>query len=124
MFEQPEVIAAIVAAITSLIVSAVSGSYTVLQNRKRFEALKREILTKYNVENFIEARGEYLRSFRKFEHEINLVNKRNPDDGTEAIQLGVDFLSSKARDFYLVHSSFFKKQKDLDELLNKNHAIY
>lgn len=117
MFDDSGVVAAIIAATVSLIVSAVSGFYTVVQNRKRFEILRNEILAKYSTESFVKAKENYLDSFRKFENALVAINERNPHDGTEAVQFSIDFYGEMARDFYLRNKSFLQTT-ELNNLFN------
>ena len=116
MFDDPNVIAAIVAGIVSLIISGVSGIYSAVKNRKRFEEPKKELLVKSSVTTFLEKKESFLDSYRKFEQELNIINDNNPNDGTEAIQFTIDFYANHGRDFYLRNKSILAT-KQLDELL-------
>lgn len=116
MFNDQKVIAAIVAGIVSLIISGVSGIYSVIKNRRRFEELKKELLVKSSISTFIEKKEAFLNSYRKFEQEFNIINDNNPNDGTEAIQFTIDFYANHGRDFYLRNKSILAT-KQLDELL-------
>ena len=116
MLEDAKVIAAIVAGIVSLIISGVSGIYTVVKSRKRFEELKKELLVKSSVSSYIEKKESFLDTYRKFEKELNDIVKRNPKDGTEVLQFAIDFYVTKGRDFYLRNKRVLESKR-LNELL-------
>jgi len=118
MFEDPKVIAAIVAGIVSLIISGISGIYSVVKSRKRFEELKKELLVKSSVSIFLEKKESFLNAYRKFEQELNVINDNNPNDGTKAIQFTIDFFATNGRDFYLRNKSLLESKR-LDEQLEK-----
>ena len=122
MFDDPNVVAAIVAASVSLIVSGASGFYTIFKNRKRFEDLRNELLVKDSVDTFVVGRKKYLESYRMFERNMTIVLEENPDDGTKAVQLAVDFYGETARDFYLTNKSFLKS-KELNRLFDEIYSI-
>jgi hypothetical protein len=118
MSEDPKIIAAIVAGVVSLVISGVSGIYSVVKNRKRFEELRKELLVKSSVSTFLEKKESFLDAFRKFEQELNIINNNNPNDGTQAIQFTIDFYAENGRDFYLRNKSILESRQ-LDELLKK-----
>lgn len=118
MLDDPNVVSAIVAGSVALVVSALSGIYTVLRNRKRFDDLRNELLVKASVERFVNEKNIYLDVYRKFEIEFMNKHEEESSDDTEAIQLAVDFYSETARDFYLRNKSFLKSV-ELDNLFRK-----
>ncbi len=60
MFDDPKIVAAVIAGIVSLLISAISGLYIILQNRKRFENIRKELIAKASAETFIKAKETYL----------------------------------------------------------------
>jgi len=118
MLDDPKVIAAIVAGVVSLIVSATSGLYILVQNKKRLEILKNELLIKASTESFLKAKEAYLDFFREFESELFSINKKNPNDSSEALQFAIDFYGKRARDFYL-RNKLFLQTTELNDLFDK-----
>jgi hypothetical protein len=118
MFENPKVIAALVAGIVSLIVSGIAGLYALMKNRKRFDDLKKELLLKSSIERFLDKKEPFLNAYREFESELNILNDNNPNDGTVAVQHTIDFYAKKGRDFYLRNKSMLES-KQLDSLQEK-----
>ncbi|MEX0810757.1 MAG: hypothetical protein WD048_00985 [Chitinophagales bacterium] len=108
MFENPTVIAAIVAGIVSLIISGFSGIYSLAKSRKKFEELRKELLVKASVSNFLEKKESFLDEYRKFEHKLYIIKYDNPNDGTKAVQFIIDFYAANARDFYLRNKSILE----------------
>lgn len=97
----PNVISALIAAIVSLIVAGVSGLYVLYQSNRRLKSLRDELVTTNKTERFIKACEEFRKAYRVFEKQVAEVNFRNPEDGTELIQLYIDFYAAYARDLYL-----------------------
>ena len=118
MFEDPKVISAIVAGIVSLLISGVSGIYSLVKSRKRFEELKKELLVKSSVSNFLRKRESFLDAYRKFEQDLISIRDNNPDDLTKAAQFIIDFYETIGRDFYIRNKSLLESKR-LNEQLEK-----
>ncbi|WP_340155926.1 hypothetical protein [uncultured Winogradskyella sp.] len=117
------IITAIIAGSVSLIISGIAGIYNVVQNKKRFDDLKKELITKSKTEDFITARIKFLDDYREF-HSI-LVQKlnTNPEDKTKASQALIDFFAEKAKDYYMRNRSFLKSN-ELENLLTKINTLF
>lgn len=118
MLEEQEIVTAIIAGIVSLVISGVSGVYSVVKNRKRFEELKKELLLKSSISTFLEKKESFLYAYRKFEYELNTINDVNPNDGIKSIQFTIDFFAAYGRDFYLRNKNLLESNK-LNELLER-----
>jgi hypothetical protein len=113
--DDPKIIAAIIAAVTSLLVSCIIGIYTILQNRRKFSDLRQELLIRSNTERFIVEKEKYLPAYKELESEVVRTNELNPNDGTAITQLYVDFFSSHANEYYLKNKSTLQSN-ELDKL--------
>ncbi len=111
MFDDPKVIAAIVAGVVSLIISGVTGLYTLMKNRKRFDDLKKELLLKSSIEQLLNSKESYLNAYREFESKLAALNESNPNDGTISIQFAIDFYAKYGRDFYLRNRSLLESSQ-------------
>jgi hypothetical protein len=118
MFEDPIVIAALVAGITSAGISVASGLYLVFQNRRKFDDLRKELIAKESTVRYLNMKDEYLDAYRKFETDLVSINGKNPQDGTEAIQYSINYFANNGRDFYLRNRQFLKT-KELENLLKE-----
>lgn len=120
--DDPKVLAALVAAIISIVISSISGLYTVAQNRKRFDDLKKEIISKANAEKFVADKNTYLSAYSNFESEVASINNANPNDGTKTLQYIIDFYTDAARNFY-THNKLFLTGRHLKDLFEKINQI-
>ena len=116
MFDDPKMISALVGAIVSLIISAIAGAYTLAISKKRFENLKKEIISKSSAEKFVNAKDIYLDAYKKFQLEASASNKRNSVNATETGEIIMNFFAEYSRDFYTRHKQFLSNnQLELDE---------
>lgn len=117
------IITAIIAGSVSIIISGIAGIYTVIKNKKRFDDLKKELITKSKTEDFITARINFLDHYREF-HPILVENLNgNSEDKTKALQSLIDFFAEKAKDYY-VRNRTFLKSKELENLLTKINTLF
>lgn len=70
----------------------------------------------------MKAREIFLDSYREFEPKLVLILEKNPEDGTDAIQLLIDFYANHGREFYLRNMQYLRSN-DLDKLLTKITVI-
>ena len=118
MLNDPKVLPAIIAGIVALVISSISGFYTLSQNGKRFDDLRKEIIIKASTERFIQEKISYASAYRDFESEISIIHKNNSSDGTITVQFAIDFFTGNARDFYFKNREILKTN-ELDILLNE-----
>ncbi|RKR12405.1 hypothetical protein CLV91_2532 [Maribacter vaceletii] len=117
------IITAIIAGSVSIIISGIAGIYTIIKNKKRFDDLKKELITKSKTEDFITARIKFLDDYREF-HPILVENLNgNSEDKTKALQSLIDFFAEKAKDYYMRNRAFLKS-KELENLLTKINALF
>ncbi len=115
------VITAIIAGLVSIVISGIAGIYTIFKNKRRFEDLKKELITRSDTENFITAKIKYLDNYREFKAIFVESLKRNPENRTETLQSLINFYAEKAKDYYVRNRSFLKS-KELENLLDKINA--
>ena len=111
MFDDPKMISALVGAIVSLIISAIAGAYTLAISKKRFENLKKEIISKSSAEKFVNAKDIYLDAYKKFQLEASASNKRNSVNATETGEIIMNFFAEYSRDFYTRHKQFLSNNQ-------------
>ena len=122
--DDPKVISALIAASVSLLVAGISGLYVIYQSNRKLKVLRDELITTKKTERFIVACENFRKAYRSFEEEASGINSRNPEDGTELLQLCIDFHSSYGRDFYkenlnlLKSSELDKDDAEINRLVN------
>jgi hypothetical protein len=117
------IITAIIAGSVSIIISGIAGVYTVIKNKKRFDDLKKELITKSKTEDFITARVKFLDDYREFHPKLVENLNSNPEDKTKALQSLIDFFAEKAKDYYMRNRSFLKSN-ELENLLTKINTLF
>lgn len=117
------IITAIIAGSVSVIISGIAGVYTVIKNNKRFDDLKKELITKSKTEDFITARVKFLDDYREFYPKLVEYLNNNHEDKTKALQSLIDFFAEKAKDYYMRNRSFLKSN-ELENLLTKINTLF
>lgn len=116
------VVAALIAGAVSLVVSGMSGLYTIVQIRNKHDSLRKELIAKAGAEAFIASKKNYLIAYQGFERKLVITNEQNPHDGTATIQLLINFYAETAKEFYLDNKKILQTDK-LDKLLRTISAV-
>ena len=130
----PEVIAAIISAITAIAISLVSGLYVLFRSRREIRALKTEVLTKLSAESVFQDRTALFEAIRRFQGEMNpLVAKMNAEGQTEEgnhlfVENVLAFYAETVLPFYEKHREVLKSKSidrsvnEINDLLEKDSA--
>lgn len=121
LLRNPDVLSALIAGAVSLLIAIVSGIWVLRVANRRMEEVRAEIVGKRQAERILENAQAYLTSFREFERRAVELSGR--PDGTDLVQLTVDFHANTALPFYQRNQSFLQTAA-LDSLLAKIDSMH